>query len=69
MVEMLLRPLAVGIALLAIYLWVLTRVAHGGKGWPRWRRKRRRAYTRAEQSRIGCGFPATDGAGQLCRVL
>ncbi|HKT01333.1 MAG TPA: hypothetical protein VJT31_17550 [Rugosimonospora sp.] len=32
--------LAAGIAILAIYLWVLTRVAHGGRGWPKRRNRR-----------------------------
>jgi len=41
------KPLAGAIALLAAYVWMLTRVAHGGKGWPRLPRKRnRRTHTR-----------------------
>ncbi|MFG1604077.1 hypothetical protein [Actinoplanes sp. NPDC049265] len=31
----LLRPLAIGVPALLAYLWFLSRVAHGGKGWPR----------------------------------
>jgi hypothetical protein len=30
--------------LLALYLWVLSRIGHGGKGWPRLRRKRTRNW-------------------------
>ena len=37
----LLKPLAVGIPAITLYLWFLVRVAHGGKGWPRLTHKRR----------------------------
>jgi len=41
--------LATATALLTLYIWVLTRIGHGGKGWPRLRRTRtpnRRSQTR-----------------------
>lgn len=41
-----LRPLLPAVALFAAYLWLLTRIHHGGKGWPRLRRKRNRHPSR-----------------------
>ncbi|HKT01338.1 MAG TPA: hypothetical protein VJT31_17575 [Rugosimonospora sp.] len=49
--------LAAGIAVLAIYLWVLTRVAHGGRGWPKPRCNRRSSADRPTED-IGSRHPA-----------
>jgi hypothetical protein len=51
-------------ALLALYMWVLMRIGHGGKGWPRLRRKRtpnRRSQTRRD-------LPAREAVNQFHRV-
>jgi len=66
MVWMLVKMLAVSVAVLAVYLWLLMRIAHGGKGWPRLRR-RRRAHTRG-QSRIGFDPPLQSFVDRLCHV-
>jgi hypothetical protein len=52
MLWILIKPLAAAAAVLALYAWVLTRVAHGGKGWPRLRRKRNRRNARSRQGRF-----------------
>lgn len=43
--------LAAAVTLLTLYTWVLARIGHGGKGWPRLRR--RRTPNRCGQTRHG----------------
>ena len=56
--------LAAAITLLTLYMWVLMRIGHGGKGWPRLPHKRtpnRRSQTRHD-------LPDREAVDQLHRV-
>jgi hypothetical protein len=60
----LLLHLAAAFALLAFYAWVLMRVGHGGKGWPRLRRKR----IPNQRSQIRRDLPDEHAVDRLHRV-
>lgn len=52
---MVVAPLVPGIAVLVLFLWVISRAAHGGKGWPKLGRRNRRPNQSGGYRRTGRG--------------